>query len=364
MNKKIKLNSIDKQLRALSGLELLGFLKPASVIWLLLLSSRGFSAWEQAAALAFCGISGLLAYIPAEAFTERFGARASLLLGHFLLGLGAAVMLFLSSFALAAVLLGLLLTACGFVLIAGRTAIQTAATIRAADSETDPGLFMVLGKIMRYIGLCVAFFFASIMVTMGFQSAYAVDVFLSFLCILLSFSIRTPESDDDENAEKPAQGRFSEAVNSLFKAAISILRKNAVLMLAAGAIAAVTAVFAMRFQTGFVEAGASVTLAGPLLALVVLGHAAGSLLVKLLMRLKQTTAVIICFCCAALGVVAALTSSLPLLAIRGFLAAAAGAACAKAAINKAGAGKTTRAAFAIVFCAFIVVFAIASGFIA
>lgn len=317
--------NLNIQLRRLLVLEGLWSFCPGGALWVLLLSSRGFSLAEIGLAEGLFHAVSLLGEVPSGLCADLLGRRRTLAASFTLFALSALAMLL--SRGLGGVLVSMALSALGHNLASGTREAITYDSLQGAGREDGYLPFSVKQNIIYHTGGAAAVLCAGVTLTLGWRAAYGVDLFLALAGMLTALTLAEPVvTAGQREREAHLLSGLRRRLSAYLAETWRFLQGHPGTvgrMLFNAAVGALATLLGFYLQDALPRAGAPAALLGPLLLTVRLGGVAGSRLALPLGRLPYGRAAVLCAGAVAGGYLLCAGGAFPLLAAGGFLAAAA-----------------------------------------
>ncbi len=315
--------NLERQMRRLLALEVVGYFRPAGCVWVLLLAGRGFTLAEIGLAEGVFHLVSLCFEIPSGMLADLLGRKRALAAGQLLFSLSALAMIFSRN--LAGVCLNMALTALGYNLASGtREAITYDSLLLHGEEGRYLGVSSRLNIAFR-LTTAAASLCAGGIVVLGYRRGYAIDVLFALTAAGIALSLHEPLVTEGQRTRAAVGFRgFSGRLSRHIRATASFLRQNpkAVRLMLFNALAgALATLLGFYIQDGLFRGGTPAVLLGPLLVAIGLGGAAGSRLAPRLARLPYRAAAALACAGVLCGYLMAATAFTPVMALGGFLAA-------------------------------------------
>lgn len=311
------MNAIRNQMMRLLAVSALGSFSLGGASWVVLLSARGFSMLEIGVAEGVFHIASLILEVPSGALADVYGRKRAMMLSHAMFILSSLLMI--ASRGLPGVCLALVFSAAGYNFASGAREALAYDSLKAAGRQAHYLRYSSLEMIVYRVGSAAALLCAGLALAMGYRAAYAFDVLMAALCLLILLGVREamPESHRRREPMLPALCRcFRESV--VFLARERYARR---LMLGNALLGAIATLLGFFLQARLHASGLAGAWIGPALFVMGLGGALGA---KLTLRLAHWPLRALMLLCAAgtlLGLWLGAAGHAALMVVGGFIAA-------------------------------------------
>ncbi|HWS42644.1 MAG TPA: MFS transporter [Pseudoflavonifractor sp.] len=316
--------NLERQIRRLLTLEVVGYFRPAGCIWVLLLANRGFTLAEIGLAEGFFHLVSLCCEIPSGLLADLLGRRRALAIGQLMGALAALTMIF--SRAMAGVCLCMGLLAASYNLASGTREAISYDSLLLHGAEGEYLKLSSRQNMVYRLTTGAAMLCAGVTAALGYRVGYALDILFALAAAGVALSLHEPLVTEGQRAGAQAGlHAFPRRLGAHIRATAAFLYQNPKsvrLMLFNAAAGAFATLLGFYLQDGLARAGAPAASLGLLLVAVGLGGAAGSRLAPWLARLSYRSAAMLTCAGVLCGYLMVATAFAPVMALGGFLAVA------------------------------------------
>lgn len=186
-------SNIKKQINKLYALTTIGYFQIAGASWVALLALRGFSMLEIGILESIFHVVSCIFEIPSGAFADVFGRKRTLTLSKLTSILSSFLMILSANFWTAAIAIGF--SAISYNLESGTREALAYDSLKSVNCENDYNKFASTEMMLYRITNSLATLCAGYSLWLGYQKAYAVDIFFGLIAIGLALSLREVSVD-------------------------------------------------------------------------------------------------------------------------------------------------------------------------
>lgn len=308
--------NIKTQLVRLLSLEFLSAFQLAGGIWVVLLTTRGFSLIEIGLAEGFFHVISLCCELPSGMLADVLGRRRTMLLSHGFMAL--SILSMLVSRTLVGICISMGLTALSYNFASGTREALSYESLLQFNRETDYLSLASKQSMLWRLGQALAMLCTGGVLWMGWKTGYCLDLLGGCLCIWVTLGLKEPVSNASI-VPIASLHTIPAALSHCIRESVSFLCHRpsiAILMMVNALIGSWATLTRFFLQALLLKAGVPVGILGILLLLSSLGSVLGAWLAVPLARLPYGLAAI----CSLVGTVAALLlcqSGIPVLMVFG-----------------------------------------------
>lgn len=306
---------IQRQMRRIYTITLLGSLQFAGACWVALLAARGFTLTQIGLAEMVLHLASFLFEVPSGVIADVFGRRRCMIASQCLSAAASAAMALAGS--MGGVCIGMALTALSYNFASGAREALAYETLKQQGREADYEHFAVNDATLWRLGSSAATLCAGAALWLGPRAAYGVDFTLALLGLWPALRLQEPDT------ARPAAGSISRRVAEAIRESGAFLVRSPRawgLMLGDAAVGAAATMLLYLLQARLPALGLPAGWLGPVLFLLGLGSTLGLQLARFAGRLPYWVTAVLCGGGVLLGVLLACGSWLPAVLAGGFLA--------------------------------------------
>ena len=307
--------NIQKQIRNIYAISVLGSFRIAGASWVALLAARGFSLAEIGIAEGVFHVASLLFEIPSGVISDVFGRKKSMILSQCMFVLASLLMAF--SDGLPGVCTSLVASAFGYNFASGTREALAYDSLKAVGQEDGYLSYSSMEYTIYRVGSACGTLCAGLALLLGNLRANLADMVLSIICLLPCFFLK-----EVKTVERQFEGTLRERLLRCFRESFQFLAHNGRslgLMLFNSFCGSIPVLTAFFLQSRLTENGLPGTWLGPGLFAVTLGGAVGAKLVTAVAKWDYRKVAALCVSGIAAGLLLSLHSAPLVMILGGFL---------------------------------------------
>lgn len=307
--------NIQKQIRNLYTISILGSFQIAGASWVALLAARGFSLAEIGIAEGVFHVASLLFEIPSGIISDVFGRKKSMILSQTMFLLSAFLMIFSKS--LLGICISLAASAFGYNFASGAREALAYDSLKIAGQEEKYLDYSSMEFSIYRIGAACATLCAGLALLLGYRRANVLDIIFSSICLIFCFRLKEVEAE-----QRQFEGTLQDRLLRCFRETVHFMThntRNLALMLFNSFCGSIPVLTAFFLQARLTEHGLSNALLGPGLFAITLGGAVGAKTVTSLSKWDYRKVSILCVLGIAAGLALSLHTSPLVMILGGFI---------------------------------------------
>lgn len=309
------MQTIQRQMRRIYTITLLGSLQFAGACWAALLAARGFTLTQIGLAETVFHLASFLFEVPSGVIADVFGRRRCMIASQCLSAAASAAMALAGS--MGGVCIGMALTALSYNFASGAREALAYETLKQRGREADYEHFAVNDATLWRVGSAIATLCAGAALWLGPRAAYGVDFTLALAGLWPALRLREPR------ASRPAPGSVSRQMAAALRESLAFLvcsPRAWRLMLVNAAAGAVATMLLYLLQARLPALGLPAGWLGPVLFLLGLGSTLGLQAARFTGKLPYRLTAVLCSGGILLGTLLGCGSWLPAVLAGGLLA--------------------------------------------
>lgn len=307
---------IRKQLRNIYAISAFSSFQIAGASWVALLAMRGFSLVQIGFAECLFHVTSLSFEIPSGVISDVFGRKKTMILSQCFFVISAFLMMIAES--TAGVYIALMLDALGYNFSSGTREALAYDSLKKAGKEEEYDKYASTEMMIYRIGNASAMLCAGLVLLIGHQKAYCIDMILGIFCLYFSFQLKEIPA-----TEKQSQNSVGRQIWECVRESVLFLVRNSRatwLMFWNALIGAIATLYLFFLQAQLPLEGLPKGLLGPALFIMGLGGAAGAKLVQYCSGWKYSRISLVCVTGVILGFISIWTKNPWVMCIGGFVA--------------------------------------------
>ncbi|MBO4458858.1 MAG: MFS transporter [Butyrivibrio sp.] len=305
-----------KQIRKLYLIDSVGSLMIAGASWVALLSARGFSTATIGFAESIFHIASMVFEVPSGAVADVFGRKKTMVASRAMAVLSAIMMIFSDSFL--SIAITMVVSALSYNLASGTREAMAYDSLKEAGIEKEYDKFASNDLIVYQITSSLATLLAGAAIALGYKRAYAVDVLVGLLSIVIAASLT--EVKMEISSEKSVKKRFKEVVEE----SVSFIKDNPKvrhIIFVNAFIGAVSILVLFFLQAKLPKMGIKEALFGPALFVMGLGAALGAKATTIIKSSGYRKVCVMSFSCVTFALAMSFSGNTILVILGGFIGA-------------------------------------------